>query len=862
MRINDFSRYSVPFALTLLVSACGGGGSGGTDIAVGNTDSSDNIEQPIGAANQTELAVTVTGRVADGYIRGATVCVDINKNDACDADEPFAITVEGGAYDLAVPEAHTDKPIVAAIPAAAIDEDTGEAVGQPLVFIAPADRPEFLSPITTLVHQEQRANPALNSEEAEQAVKSMLGIDEANVSLFSDYVAQSDASENTDGTSQRFEYLHDTARVVASMMKDIENQVENAAVSKGVDVAGDVDTRRAIQDIVRNEVRQLLPQIARQVAEIVGNSDSATAAGSDSQASVFDPQALALSLRPEVEAESLTGRIEANINRVDVVDSDLRSLLSDGVYWMEFDCHYDVQGEDLGTTQSDNTDSGVTMFPMPECEAMYGRVQLTDDGAELASESYVFNVAAGTWESPEYEEDNRYANYSLVDGEWIIVDSEGPDGQVEFLTENSAVVTNEEGTMHLKSVTQALDGSPVIHHLLEDGADPIWFDIIGNEDIFPSESKAHRISLSQSYHPYVMFNFPSYDTDENYCADYNENCNVVEIVTDEQASTAVSLNQLRESAVAGVNLRSPSRFDGRALMRLHGVAQADGELPNQGSVEWILDGEGRPTDFASPVGIDAVDSEYVDNEYVDNAPVEIDPDDIGSPSAAQPDPWEFASHEECVAVLTEKVDSSDVNPVVPEDFFAPGDFAGTRADLVAFLAEQKDENQDEVTPVDGFDELIGHLQPGDDVYETCSLIMSQTALENTIINDDPIETENEDTSAENRVFANLDGALLSGRWKLIEVENVEMIEIHLPIMFRNESEGESEEAMLLIEHEGFVRAGARLPDTRIDRVFTYNDNAFETLRSIVENGMSESQQSRQPPWCNVVAPWWLIEIRR
>lgn len=841
MRINDLSRVSVPFALTLLVSACGGGGSGDTVLPLGNTDSSDNIEQPIGAANQTEPAVTVSGRVADGYIRGATVCVDINKNDACDADEPFAITVEGGAYDLAVPAAHTDKPIVAAIPAAAIDEDTGEAVGQPLVFIAPADRPEFLSPITTLVHQEQRANPALNSEEAEQAVKSMLGIDEANVSLFSDYVAQSDASENTNGTAQRFEYLHDTARVVASMMKDIENQVENAAVSRGVDVAGDSNTRRAIQDIVRNEVRQLLPQIARQVAEIVGNSDSSTEAGSESQGSVFDPQALALSLRPDVEDENLTGRIQANINRVDVVESDLRSLLSDGVYWMEFNCHYDVQDKDSSIAQSENTDTGVSMFPMPECEAMYGRVQLTDDGAELASESYVFNIVAGTWESPEYEDDNRYADYSLVDGEWTIVESEGPDGQVEFLTENSAVVTNDEGAMHLKSVTQALDGSPVIHHLLEDGADPIWFDIIGNADIFPSESRAYRISVSQTYHPYVMFNFASYDADVDYCVDYNSNCNVVEIVTNEQASTAVSLNQLRDSTVEGVNLRSPSRFDDRSLMRLHGVARADGELPNQGSVVWILEGDTHPTDYALPVGIDPIDNEHVDSEYVDNSLVEITPEDIGSPSAAQPEPWKFASHEECVAVLIEKVDSSDVRTDVPEDFFAPGDFSGTRADLVAFLAEQENVNLDVLIPVDGFDGLISHFQQGDDVDETCSLIVSQTALENTMQSDDPLETDDEGTIAEDRVLANLNGALLSGRWKLIEVDNVEMIEIYLPITLRTDSEGESEEAMLLIEYDGFVRAGARLPDTRIDRVFTYNDNAFETLRSIVENGMDQNQ---------------------
>lgn len=857
MRVNKISRYTVPFALFLLITACGGGGGGGVELATNNTDNIDESPVEPAAANPTSSAITVTGRVADGYIRGATVCVDINENDACDPDEPFAITVEGGAYDLAVPAAHGDKPIVAAIPAEAIDEDTGEAVGQPLVFIAPADRPEFLSPITTLVHQEQRANPALDTEDAEQAVKNMLGIDEDNVSLFADYVAQSDVNENTDGTAERFEYLHDTARVVASMMKDIENQVETAAVSKGVDVTGDNETRRAIQDIVRNEVRQLLPQIARQVAQIVGIAASSTEIGSATQVSTFDPQALAVSLRPEVETDSLTSRIEANINRVEVVDSDLRSLLSDGVYWMEFSCDYDGQDALESIEQSESADvdgdlMGITTFPMPDCEAMYGRVQLTNDGSELASESYVLNVAAGAWEPDEQDEDDRYANYLLVDGVWVIVNSDGPDGNIEFLTDNSAVITNEEGTMLLKSVTQTLDGSPVIHHLLEDGADPIWFEVVGRDDIFPSESRANRISVRQSYPPYVMFNFPSYDPDANYCIDYNQNCNVVEIVTDGQATTAVSLNQLRESVVQGVNLRTYSNFDGRPLMRLHGDAQADGQLPNQGRVEWILDADNWSTDLASTNGIDYVDNEFVGSDRLGLGDLNIAniPSIPGSNittsllelfSGVQPDPWDFTSHEVCVAELTEKMEDSDASTETTGGFFAPGDFAGALEELVVLIGERGDEIQGELPSVDGFDGIVSNLQTEQDVDEACSLIMSQVDLGDTRQNENSTENGDGNLDTGEDDFENPNGAPLTGRWKLVEVDSVAMIEIHLPIRFRNESDGESEEAMLLIEHDGFIRAGARLPGTSIDRVFTYNENAFETLRSIVEIGMSENQ---------------------
>ena len=884
MRTNRFYRYSVPIALSILVTACGGGSGGQPAVATDSTNAPTESNVDLGAANPTAPSLSVTGRVADGYIRGATVCVDINENDACDSDEPSAISTEGGAYDLAVPEEHSDKPIVAAIPAEAIDEDTGEAVGQPMVFIAPADRPEFLSPITTLVHQEKRANPALNSDEAELAVKNMLGIEEADVSLFTDYVAQSDATRNSNGTADRFEYLHNTARVVASMMKDIETQVENAAVSRGVDVAGNEDTRRAIQDIVRNEVRELLPQIARQVAEIVTNSEAESASSADTQSSVFDAHTLAVSLRPEVAADTLTGRIEANMNRVENVETDIRSMLSDGAYWMEFDCQYDWYNEEEGVSVSSEAESDqldLSMIRMPECEAMYGRVELSDDESELVSRQYVLNTDAATWESIEQDEDDmRYADYSLVDGNWILLQSGGPSGEIEFLSDNSAIVSSAEGTMQLKSVTQVLDGSPVIHHLLNDDADAKWFDLISRDDIFPSESKAHRVSVRQTSHPYVMFNHPGYSDDDNRCAEYNNNCNVVEIVEEGVTSVALSIDQLRESMLEGVSVRPYARFDGHVLMHLTGLAQDDGQLPNQGRVEWIMDGEVRPIDFPSvvdgvddtselPVGMrpetkpeafpepmpesgleQAVEPipEFTPEQTVEPIPestleqiVESTPEP--TPELI-PEPWEFSNLEECLVFFNGETeqDAADSNP--PLDFFAPGDFAGTREELALLVGEDVEpmvENIDVAVANETDGGPFEVLESQDSVDELCSQIMSEVALAEGVQNDDPIVSGTISTEPEVAEFSPLSLDMFNGRWKLIEVDGVEMIEIHLPIQFRNNSDEDSEEALLLIENDGFVRAGARLSDTRIDRVFTYNENAFLTLRSIVENRMGDSQ---------------------
>lgn len=832
MSITNLPRYTIPLTLTLLVTACGGGNTGSGQVTT-STDSSDVTNQSaveLGAANPISATNTISGRVADGYIQGARVCVDINENDLCESDEPFSVSTEGGIYELAVPALHSDKPIVAAIPAEAIDEDTGEAVGKAMVFIAPADQPTFLSPITTLVHQERRSNPALTSVEAEQAVKNMLGITDADVGLFTDYVAQSDVAENTSGNAERFKYLHDTARVVASMMKDIESQVEIAAVSRGVDVAGDEDTRRAIQNIVRNEVRNLLPQIAREVSIVVNNARLAAESAEGTALTEFDPQALAVLLRPDVEAENVTGRIEANLNRVDVVDSDLRSLLVDGVYWMEIDCHYETNDENLSVVSEQSVDldidqSNISTIRSTECEALYGKAQLTDDGSELVSHQYVLDVNSGSWESTANDDEFGYANYSLVNGEWKVASSEGPDGQIEFLTENSAIVTNNAGTMQLKAVTQSLGGTPVFHHLLEDGSDPMWFELVGEESLFPSESQAHLISVRQTYHPYVMYNFPAYHNDEqNRCADYGGNCNVVDIISDGAANVGLSLDQLRESMVAGVNLRTHGYFDRSALMRLSAAGQSDGQLPTQGNVEWVLDGENQAIEYPTIVNSEGVDA--------------------WMPAAAEPasETEALATSEECVLFSAEESEQTgvDVSNDIPLDLFAPGEFAGTRDELAALIGERPvlGEEGSIALPISGdFAEQLANAISEENRDEACVQVLSDNAAVALSQNDDSTVTETVSTEATVVDFSAMLGPMLTGQWELIEVDGVNMIEIRMPAMFGDRADNEYDEAMLLIEHEGYVRSGARLPDTRIDRVFTYNENAFVTLRSLVESGM-------------------------
>ncbi len=70
-------------AACLLLSACGGSSSGSFG------------DQP-----QEETTSAYSGSVIDGYVSDATVCIDANANNACDANEVFAKTSQLGAYSL------------------------------------------------------------------------------------------------------------------------------------------------------------------------------------------------------------------------------------------------------------------------------------------------------------------------------------------------------------------------------------------------------------------------------------------------------------------------------------------------------------------------------------------------------------------------------------------------------------------------------------------------------------------------------------------------------------------------------------------------------------------------------------------
>jgi len=541
MQTHSPTPFLTSFLFVLSLSAC----SGGSDNPITTPD--------VGAANggstPGETSTAVSGRVADGYIRGAVVCVDLNENQSCDANEPSAVTIEGGVYNLDVPSDASDKSIIADIPAEAIDEDTGETVGRALVFAAPAERPEFLSPMTTLVVEELRNNPALDLDSAEASLKTMLGVTDDDVSLFSDYVAGSSDTSITEEQAGDFKYLHDTARVVVSLMKDIDQRVEQAASDSGIDVSGDKNTQQAIRDIVRSEVKTLLPQIAAEVGSMIESS-------SEGSGIVLDPDLLARSISSDqdLDLESVDERIETIKAEAEVEKATMQALLTDGLYWIDVDCQSDERNESTDSAVGQYEDTAVAIDDYSHCSAWYGNVALSDAGDELVESEFYLDRESGIWVQEAEEHDDYPHTLILQNGQWVPETDDGPGGAVSFTDSGDAVLEKEFGRMLVTATVQKLDGSPIIHHLWKRGADKLFTRAVDGNQLFESDAQVSFLNISREVPPYLLSNW--YGHDGGNCAEYGGNCNVLHQLGVEQYGTSEvnSLAQLMEGTAQGVRI--------------------------------------------------------------------------------------------------------------------------------------------------------------------------------------------------------------------------------------------------------------------------------------------------------------------
>lgn len=184
-------------SLTLaLLSACGGGGGATTSSA----------------------PTTLAGSVIDGYIEGATVCLDSNNSGTCDGGEPSATTSSDGKFKLDIGSASTTGlNLIVDIPSTAKDSDDNgktlaEAGKTAYTMATTADQPSVITPLTTLVVGKIKTD-GITLASAKTKVLKELGLPE-------------DTNLHEDHIQNGSELIHSLARETAARLQKAQADYE------------------------------------------------------------------------------------------------------------------------------------------------------------------------------------------------------------------------------------------------------------------------------------------------------------------------------------------------------------------------------------------------------------------------------------------------------------------------------------------------------------------------------------------------------------------------------------------------------------------------------------------------------------
>ena len=294
MGTNKFRVLTMAAAVTVALSAC--------------------------STTDDEATTTLSGVVADGYLQNATVCLDLNLNKACDADEPQATTGSDGSYSFDADEAASQAfPVISVITAETKDADDLTRVLEPYVMSAPAGKPEFISPMTTMIQTELESNPGMDVDAAETAVKTNLGYSATStVSLFKDYVAakKTDSTESAEDKAE-YERIHRIAQVTARTLEANHKRIEDAATEAGL------DKDALLNELVRLVVKDVIANLSTITAEVDKVELDAT----------FDADAATTTADVSVDTGTLTDDIKAEEAVSAAVAINISNLLQDGIHF-------------------------------------------------------------------------------------------------------------------------------------------------------------------------------------------------------------------------------------------------------------------------------------------------------------------------------------------------------------------------------------------------------------------------------------------------------------------------------------------------------------------------------------------------
>ncbi|MBU9341695.1 hypothetical protein FOC27_10225 [Burkholderia multivorans] len=236
---TGFAKHILGVSIAAALAACGGGG--------------DSNQSSAGATPTTPTPTpTVTGKAIDGYLAGATVCLDVNDNGVCDSGEPNAITDATGQFSISYNGDATGKTLLVQVTPQTRDLSRPAGFQFPASFtlsrVVQSSINQVVTPLTTLVTAQMQTG--LSQTQAIAAVRRLLG---SHVDPNADYVAGNDTATQSHA-AQVVDKIGTFASHGAVDTATVRN-VLNAMVAKG-------DIASITQDDVAAQATKPLYQLA------------------------------------------------------------------------------------------------------------------------------------------------------------------------------------------------------------------------------------------------------------------------------------------------------------------------------------------------------------------------------------------------------------------------------------------------------------------------------------------------------------------------------------------------------------------------------------------------------------------------
>ena len=245
-----------------------------------NSDNTANSSSSSSSSSSTS-STTVSGTVADGHIKGAKICIDLNNNGQCDSDEPTANSDENGSYSITTDENVSGKNIIAS---GGFDIGRNSEFDSKMIAYINGDNAN-ITPITTFVNAYAKSQ-GVDINTAEQDVASILGINVEDVEK------DPTVDDNLQKISLKLQLMAETvAKLTGKNSIDIYNELaQNASPDENLSVIVDntfTDPNiKLAADYMMNSVDnnniQDLNDIQQNVINIVSNAQKNNVNISDS----------------------------------------------------------------------------------------------------------------------------------------------------------------------------------------------------------------------------------------------------------------------------------------------------------------------------------------------------------------------------------------------------------------------------------------------------------------------------------------------------------------------------------------------------------------------------------------------------